>query len=319
MEIVWLLVSLVILYFSAEGLVSGASSLAKRIGISPLVIGLTIVSVGTSAPELVVSVKAALNGQSALSIGNVLGSNFFNIGIILGLSALIYPLAVKRQLLKLDVPVMILTTLLFFLFFLDSIISRIEAFIFIVMFVSYTVYLLISSKKKNIKTQDSDSEKEMHLEEEIRLNKHWTLDILLIGVGLLGLVYGSDLLVENAVIIAARLGMSEAMIGLTIVAAGTSMPELATSVVAAVKKRADIAIGNVVGSNIFNILLILGVAGLIQPISAPDINYVDSLFVIGISLLLWIFMKQGTRITRWQGAAFILFYLVYFSIKLSTM
>lgn len=319
MEIVWLLVSLVILYFSAEGLVSGASSLAKRIGISPLVIGLTIVSVGTSAPELVVSVKAALNGQSALSIGNVLGSNFFNIGIILGLSALIYPLAVKRQLLKLDVPVMILAALLFFLFFLDSVISRIEALIFIVMFVSYTVYLLISSKKKNIKTQDSDSEKEMHLEEEIRLNKHWTLDILLIGVGLLGLVYGSDLLVENAVIIAARLGMSEAMIGLTIVAAGTSMPELATSVVAAVKKRADIAIGNVVGSNIFNILLILGVAGLIQPISAPDINYVDSLFVIGISLLLWIFMKQGTRITRWQGAAFILFYLVYFSIKLTTM
>lgn len=319
MEIVWLLVSLVILYFSAEGLVSGASSLAKRIGISPLVIGLTIVSVGTSAPELVVSVKAALNGQSALSIGNVLGSNFFNIGIILGLSALIYPLAVKRQLLKLDVPVMILAALLFFLFFLDSIISRIEALIFIVMFVSYTVYLLISSKKKNIKTQDSDSEKEMHLEEEIRLNKHWTLDILLIGVGLLGLVYGSDLLVENAVIIAARLGMSEAMIGLTIVAAGTSMPELATSVVAAVKKRADIAIGNVVGSNIFNILLILGVAGLIQPISAPDINYVDSLFVIGISLLLWIFMKRGTRITRWQGAAFILFYLVYFSVKLSTM
>lgn len=319
MEIVWLLVSLVILYFSAEGLVSGASSLAKRIGISPLVIGLTIVSVGTSAPELVVSVKAALNGQSALSIGNVLGSNFFNIGIILGLSALIYPLAVKRQLLKLDVPVMILAALLFFLFFLDSIISRIEALIFIVMFVSYTVYLLISSKKKNIKTQDSDSEKEMHLEEEIRLNKHWTLDILLIGVGLLGLVYGSDLLVENAVIIAARLGMSEAMIGLTIVAAGTSMPELATSVVAAVKKRADIAIGNVVGSNIFNILLILGVAGLIQPISAPNINYVDSLFVIGISLLLWIFMKQGTRITRWQGAAFILFYLVYFSIKLTTM
>ncbi|RNC65988.1 calcium/sodium antiporter [Proteiniphilum sp. X52] len=317
MEIVGLLISLVILYFSAEGLVSGASSLAKRVGISPLVIGLTIVSVGTSAPELVVSIKAALHGQSALSIGNVLGSNFFNIGLILGLAAIIYPLAVKRQLLKLDVPVMILTTLLFFLFFLDSVISRVEAFIFIVMLVSYMAYLLVSSKKKNMKTQDSDSEKETHLEEGIRLNKHWTLDILLIGVGLLGLVYGSDLLVENAVIIAARLGMSESMIGLTIVAAGTSMPELATSVVAAVKKRADIAIGNVVGSNILNILLILGVAGFIQPISAPDINYIDSLFVIGISLLLWIFMKRGIRITRWQGVAFLLFYLVYFSFKLS--
>ncbi|SCD19823.1 K+-dependent Na+/Ca+ exchanger related-protein [Proteiniphilum saccharofermentans] len=313
MEIVWLLVSLVILYFGAEGLVSGASSLAKRIGISPLVIGLTIVSIGTSAPELVVSVKAAMNGQSALSIGNVLGSNFFNIGIILGLSALIYPLAVKRQLLKLDVPVMVMVSVLFFLLFLDSRISGIEALVFILLFVSYTGYLLISSKKKTHEAKDRGEE------DEIRLSKHWMLDVLFIGVGLAGLVYGSDLLVENAVIIAGRLGMSEAMIGLTIVAAGTSMPELATSVVAAIKKRADIAIGNVVGSNIFNILLILGVAGLIQPISAPDINYVDSLFVIGISLLLWIFMKQGTRITRWQGAAFILFYLVYFSIKLTTM
>lgn len=313
MEIVWLLISLVILYFGAEGLVSGASSLAKRIGISPLVIGLTIVSIGTSAPELVVSVKAALNGQSALSIGNVLGSNFFNIGLILGLAALIYPLSVKRQLLKLDVPVMVLTAVLFFLFFLDSRISRIEAVIFILLFVSYTVYLLFSSKKKNTKSKNQGDE------DEIRLSKHWLIDVLFIGVGLTGLVYGSDLLVENATIIAERLGMSEAMIGLTIIAAGTSMPELATSVVAAIKKRADIAIGNVVGSNIFNILLILGVAGVIQPISTPDINYVDSLFVIGISVLLWLFMKRSTRITRWQGVTFILFYLVYFSIKLSSM
>ncbi|WP_019537760.1 calcium/sodium antiporter [Proteiniphilum acetatigenes] len=313
MEIVWLLVSLVILYFGAEGLVSGASSLAKRIGISPLVIGLTIVSIGTSAPELVVSVKAAMNGQSALSIGNVLGSNFFNIGIILGLSALIYPLAVKRQLLKLDVPVMVLVSVLFFLLFLDSRISGIEALVFILLFVSYTGYLLISSKKKTHEAKDRGEE------DEIRLSKHWMLDVLFIGVGLAGLVYGSDLLVENAVIIAGRLGMSEAMIGLTIVAAGTSMPELATSVVAAIKKRADIAIGNVVGSNIFNILFILGVAGLIQPISTSDINYVDSLFVIGISLLLWLFMKMSTRLGRWQGGAFILFYLVYFSVKLSTM
>jgi len=313
MEIVWLLVSLVILYFGAEGLVSGASSLAKRFGISPLVIGLTIVSIGTSAPELVVSVKAALNGQSALSIGNVLGSNFFNIGIILGLSALIYPLAVRRQLLKLDVPVMIFTALLFFLFFLDSRISKIEALIFILFFISYTGYLLISSKKKTGKTKDSGEEG------QIRLSKHWLIDVLFIGVGLVALVYGSDLLVENAVIIAGRLGMSEAMIGLTIVAAGTSMPELATSVVAAIRKKADIAIGNVVGSNIFNILFILGVAGLIQPISTPEINYVDSLFVIGISLLLWLFMKRGIRITRWKGVAFILFYLIYFFVKLSWM
>ena len=308
MEIVWLLLSLVILYFGAEGLVTGAASMAKRMGLSPLVIGLTIVSIGTSAPELLVSVKAAMNGQSALSIGNVLGSNFFNVGIILGLSALIYPLSVKRQLLKLDVPVMILASLLFFVLFLDFEISRVEAFIFVLVLISYFTYMLVTSKKKQGKQTEEEN--------DIRLSKHWIIDILFIGVGLAALVYGSDMLVVNAVIIAGRLGMSEAMIGLTIVAAGTSMPELATSVVAAIKKRSDIAIGNVVGSNIFNMLLILGVAGLIQPISTFDINYVDSLFNIGIGVLLWLFMKRSSRITRAQGTVFLGVYLLYFFYKL---
>ena len=304
-----MLLSLVILYFGAEGLVSGAASLAKRIGISPLVIGLTIVSVGTSAPELLVSVKAALNGQGALSVGNVLGSNFFNVGIILGISAIIYPLAVKRQLLKLDVPVMVLSSLLFFLFFLDFTISALEATIFLLILITYITYMLRSSRKEKA-TQKGDEE------DEIKMSKHWLLDILFIGVGLAALVYGSDLLVVNAVIIAGWLGMSEALIGLTIVAAGTSMPELATSVVAALKKRSDIAIGNVVGSNIFNILLILGVAGLIAPLNAPDINYVDGLFNLGIGVLLWLFMKRSSRIKRVQGAVFLLFYLIYFTYKL---
>ena len=303
-----MLLSLVILYFGAEGLVTGAASMAKRMGLSPLVIGLTIVSIGTSAPELLVSVKAAMNGQSALSIGNVLGSNFFNVGIILGLSALIYPLSVKRQLLKLDVPVMILASLLFFVLFLDFEISRVEAFIFVLVLISYFTYMLVTSKKKQGKQTEEEN--------DIRLSKHWILDILFIGVGLAALVYGSDMLVVNAVIIAGRLGMSEAMIGLTIVAAGTSMPELATSVVAAMKKRADIAIGNVVGSNIFNILFILGVAGLIQPISTVEINYVDSLFNIGIGVLLWLFMKRSSRITRAQGTVFLGVYLLYFFYKL---
>ncbi len=173
----------------AEGLVSGAASLAKRIGISPLVIGLTIVSIGTSMPELIVSVKAAMNGQSAISIGNVLGSNFFNIGIILGMSALIYPLAVKRQLLKLDVPVMIFAALLFFLMFLDYKISHMEALIFILLLLSYISYLLFISKKNTAVEEE---------EEEIKQTKHWALDILFIGVGLLALVYGSDLLGEHA-------------------------------------------------------------------------------------------------------------------------
>jgi len=315
MEIVWLLVSLVILYFGAEGLVSGASSLAKRLGVSPLIIGLTIVSIGTSMPELVVSIKAAMVGQSALSIGNVLGSNMFNVGLILGLSAIIYPISVKRQLLKFDVPFMVITSVLFLLLFLDSNISRIEAGLLIVLFISYISYLYISSTKGQSKKQDQQDQKNQNTE-DVKISKHWSIDLLFIVVGLLALVYGSDLLVVNSIIIAERLGMSEAMIGLTIVAAGTSMPELATSVVAAIKKRSDIAIGNVVGSNIFNILLILGVAGLIHPISTPEINYMDSLFVVALGLLLWLFMKLGTRIRRWQGAAFILIYVLYFFTKL---
>ncbi len=308
MEVVWLLVSLVILYFGAEWLVSGASSFAARLGVSPLIIGLTIVSVGTSAPELVVSIKAAMMGQSAISVGNVLGSNLFNVGLILGISALIYPLAVKRQLLKFDVPVMFLTSVLFLFLFLDAKINFFEAFVFVFLFVAYMGYLFINSfKNKDKKAVD---------EEAIKKYKHWTIDILLIGLGLFGLIYGSNLLVDNAVIIAQKLGMSEALIGLTIVAAGTSMPELATSVVAAMKKRSDIAIGNVIGSNIFNILLILGVAGLIFPIETPDINVIDNLFVVGIGALLWVFMKIGTRIKRWQGAVFVGVYMVYFLYKL---
>lgn len=307
MEIVWLLVSLVILYYGAEGLVFGASSLAKRIGISPLVIGLTIVSVGTSMPELLVSIKASMNGQGAISIGNVLGSNMFNFGLILGLSAIIYPLSVKRQLLKLDVPVMVLTSVLFLLLYLDFEISRLEALLMLLILISYITYLFKTSKKEQKENQDSD----------IKLTKHWSLDIIFFVVGLVALAFGSELLVENSVIIAERLGMSEAMIGLTIIAAGTSMPELATSVVAALKKRSDIAIGNIVGSNIFNILLILGVAGLIQPISTPEIDYMDTLFVVALGLVLWIFMKYSSLIRRWQGAIFILMYILYFWIKLA--
>ena len=310
MVIVLLLVSLIILYYGAEWLVSGAASLAKRIGVSPLVIGLTIVSIGTSMPELLVSVKASMSGQGALSVGNVLGSNFFNLGLILGLSAIIYPLVVKRQLLKLDLPVLILSALLFILFFLDFTISRIEALMFVLIFTSYIVYMLVSSRKK--KCSEGESE-----EEEIKLSRHWLLDVLFIAVGLGALVIGSNLLVDNAVIVAGWLGMSEAMIGLTIVAAGTSMPELATSVVAAIKKRSDIAIGNVVGSNIFNVFLILGIAGLIHPLHAPDIDYVDGLFNLAISVLLWFFMKRSTRIYRYHGVVLVVFYLVYLIYKLS--
>lgn len=310
MEIVLLIISLVILYFGAEWLVGGASSLAARLKVSPLIIGLTIVSMGTSAPELVVSIKAAMVGQSALSIGNVLGSNLFNTALILGVSAFIVPLVVKRQLLKVDVPVMIIATVVFLVMFLDGELSSIESWILLAMFAAYMTYLFVTSLKNKDK-QDASQES------AIRIYKHWVIDVLLLGLGLAGLVYGSDLLVKNAIIIAQKLGMSEAMIGLTIVAAGTSIPELATSVVAAIKKHSDIAIGNVVGSNTFNLLLILGTAGAIYPIKTPDINIIDSLFLLGVSLALLLFMKMGTRINRWQGAIFLLMYASYYIIKLS--
>lgn len=308
MEIVLLIISIVVLYFGAEWLVGGASSLAARLNISPLIIGLTIVSMGTSAPELVVSIKAAMAGQSALSIGNVLGSNLFNIALILGVSALIVPLTVKRQLLKVDVPVMVGATLLFLIMFIDGKLSFTESLILIILFVGYMVYLFIVS----LKNKDSNEENTAM----IRIYKHWMLDVILIALGLVGLIYGSDLLVKNAIIIAQKLGMSEAMIGLTIVAAGTSIPELATSLVAAVRKQSDIAIGNAVGSNTFNLLLILGTAGVIYPIETPDINIVDSLFMLGIGVLLWVFMKIGTKINRVQGMIFLLAYVGYYVMKL---
>ena len=175
MEIVWLVVSLVILYYGAEGLVFGASSLAKRLGLSALVIGLTIVSIGTSAPELVVSANAAINGQSALSIGNVLGSNIFNIGVVLGLSAIIYPMLVNRQLLKFDVPVMIATSILFLLFFIDSEISRLEALLMILLFISYIAYLIITSRKEQKNSSETT-------QDDIKITKHWSLDIIFIVV-----------------------------------------------------------------------------------------------------------------------------------------
>ena len=308
MEFVWLLISLVILYFGAEWLVGGASSLAARLRISPLIIGLTIVSMGTSAPELVVSIKAAMAGQSALSIGNVLGSNLFNTALILGVSALIIPLTVKRQLLKVDVPVMVGATLLFLIMFLDGKLSFTESIILVGLFISYMAYLLIVSLKNKDTNENNDI--------IIRIYKHWAIDVSLIAVGLVGLIYGSDLLVDNAIVIAKNLGMSEAMIGLTIVAAGTSIPELATSIVAALKRQTDIAIGNVVGSNTFNLLLILGTAGAIHPIQTPDINITDSLFLLGTGLLLWLFMKTSTKLGRFQGLIFLLAYIGYYVMKI---
>ena len=235
--------SLVVLYFGADFLVKGSASLAVRFGISPLVVGLTVVAFGTSAPELLVSVQSALEGNPGIAVGNVMGSNIFNVCAILGISAMICPLRVNPRLIRLDAPVMLVATLLFVGIFRNGSFGRWAGILFFAGICAYTIYCVYKAKRGEAVEGD----------EEIKPTKSWMLDVVLVIAGLALLVWGSGLLVDNAVIIAKALGWSEAVIGLTIVAAGTSMPELATSVVAALKKRTDIAIGNLFGSNIYNL------------------------------------------------------------------
>ncbi|MEY8487077.1 calcium/sodium antiporter [uncultured Parabacteroides sp.] len=296
-----LILSLVALYIGAGWLVQGSSALALKAKVSPLVIGLTIVAFGTSAPELVVSLNATLSGQGDIAIGNIVGSNIFNIGVILGVSATICPLQVKKQLLRIDIPVMLAATLLLTVLFWNGTLSRVEGFFFLAGIIVYTLFSLFYSRKHG-------EGPNLELEEQ---PKHWAVDTLAIIGGLAVLVCASRLLVDNAVSIAKELGMSEAVIGLTIVAAGTSMPELATSIVAAYKRKTDITIGNIVGSSLFNILAIAGSCSLVHPIEAKNVNYIDLLVMLAISVLLLPLVKSGQKISRTEGFVLILFYVIY--------
>lgn len=296
-----LILSLVALYIGAGWLVQGSSALALKAKISPLVIGLTIVAFGTSSPELAVSLDAALNGQGDIAIGNIVGSNIFNIGIILGISATICPLQVKKQLLRIDIPVMLIATILLTLLFWNGTLGRTEGFFFLTGIIIYTLFCLFYSRKHG-------EGPNLELEEQ---PKHWAIDMLAIIGGLVVLVFASQLLVNNAVSIAKELGLSEAVIGLTIVAAGTSMPELATSIVAAFKRKTDIAIGNIVGSNLFNILAIAGSCSLVHPIEAKNVNDIDLLVMLAISALLLPLVKSGQKISRTEGFVLILLYMIY--------
>ena len=295
-----LILSLVALYFGADMLVKGSSSLALRAKISPLVVGLTVVAFGTSAPELVVSISSVLNGQGDIAIGNVVGSNIFNICIILGITAMIYPLQTKKQLIRIDIPLMILTSLVFVLFFWSGHLERWQGGLFVLGIISYLVFSFHMSRKEQ-------KEKE-ELQEQL---PPWYINLSNIVIGLVILVLGSQLLVDNATIIARSMGVSEAVIGLTIVAAGTSMPELATSVVAALKKNPEIALGNAVGSNIFNILAIAGITSLIHPIEALSVNYIDLLVMLAVSLILLPLAWSRYRLSRGEGLFLVVSYIGY--------
>jgi len=306
LSIVFILLSLVLLYYGAEWLVKGSSLVALQHGISPLVVGLTIVAFGTSSPELFVSMSAAIEGKGGIAIGNALGSNLFNICIILSIAALVSPLKIKLQLLKFDIPVVTGSTLLFILLFTDRTLQRWEGmllFVFLIAYVLLNLYFAKKEKKTEILQEFKDEMPET--------GKKWYIIAGLILAGLALLIGGSRLLVMGATEIARSLGVGETIIGLTIVAAGTSMPELATSALAAFRKEYDIAVGNVIGSNIFNILGILGISSLVKPISALAISNIDLVVLVLATLVLYPFFKTRYTLKRDEAIFLILIYCIY--------
>ncbi|MBQ9776655.1 MAG: calcium/sodium antiporter [Lentisphaeria bacterium] len=298
------------LYYGAEFLVKGGVSIARRAGVSPLVIGLTLVAFATSAPELVVSVSAAIDGSSDISLGNVVGSNICNIALILGLCACITPMVVQRQILRFDAHFMVGSAVLLAVFYLSGNgVNRIQALVLLAGMIVYVVWNVYASRKENAAAETEKTEE--------KLLPLWQ-SLLLIVLALALLVAGAKIFLRSAVFFAGKLGLSEAVIGLTIVAVGTSLPELATSVVAAIKGEDDIAIGNVVGSNIFNILCILGITPLIAPLKNAALDPVDMGAMILVSILLVPMMRTGWKISRKEGAALLILYAGYITYLLCT-
>lgn len=313
MMFVYLIGGFILLVIGAEVLVRGAARLAARFGISPLIIGLTVVAFGTSAPEMAVSTQSAFVGQGDIAIGNVIGSNIFNVLFILGLSALITPLIVSRQLVRLDVPIMIGAGFLAWLLAMDGSYSRLDGLILFACIIFYTSYLIISSLKAWKAGQSVESNDEY----STQINPHRFASLInaaYILVGLALLVTGSNFLVSGAVDLAKALGLSELVIGLTIIAIGTSLPELATSLIAACKGERDIAVGNIVGSNLFNLLAVLGLAGLVSPeniaVARSAISFDFPVMIAVMVACLPIFFA-GYRINRWEGTLFLGYYIAY--------
>ncbi|MCS7056660.1 MAG: calcium/sodium antiporter [Thermoflexales bacterium] len=306
------IVGLGLLIAGAELLVRGAARLAAAVGISALVIGLTVVAFGTSSPELAVSVQAALAGQADIAFGNVVGSNIFNILVIIGLSALITPLIVAQQLVRLDVPVMIGVTVLAALFAQNLNISRLEGIILFAGLVIYTIFLFVQSRREASAVVEQEYAQEFGERPRGPLQVALNLVFVVIGLGML--VIGSRWLVDGAVAIARVLGVSELVIGLTIVSAGTSLPEVATSLVAAIKGERDIAVGNAVGSNIFNLLSVLGLSSIAAPSGisvAPAALNFDVWVMLAVAIACLPVFFTGYRISRWEGAMFVGYYIAY--------
>lgn len=296
----------VLLILGAEGLVRGSVRIAHRLGISPLIIGLTVAAYGTSTPELVVSLKAAIMGSPAIAAGNVVGSNIFNVGVILGLTALLRPVQVQVQLIRIDTPLMIGVSLLGVALLYDGSVNRLEAGLLVVGLVAYTLFTVWFARHSSSADQAAYASAD-----DSPALPGWGLSVLYVAAGLGLLVLGGNFLVNGATALARDLGISEAIIGLTIVAAGTSLPELATSVLAALRGHADIAIGNIVGSNLYNLLAILGLTGLVHPIAGAGMSMLDLGTMLALAALLWPIIYTSQRVQRLEGAALLAVYAGY--------
>ena len=320
MSYLFLIVGFALLTIAANWLINGASSLAKRLNISDLVIGLTIVAFGTSAPELVVNIIAASEGSSDIALTNILGSNIINTLIILGVSAVIYPVACKRSTYRIEIPLSALAGLAVLILgtnFFGSItfgetyngLSRLDGIILLIIFVFFCAYTIY----QGLHNRESD-------EESFEAMPIWK-SLLLIIIGLTGLIYGGELIVSNAVSIAKGLGINESIIGVTIVALGTSLPELATSAVAAFKKNTDLAIGNVIGSNIFNVFFVLGLSAVINPLTSYQNLQIDAIMAAGSSMLLLIFiaLSRKRNINIYAGISMLTIYGIYLAWILTTI
>lgn len=310
-SIILIIIGFVLLIKGADFLVDSSSNIAKRFHIPEIVIGLTIVSIGTSLPELMVSVKSAISGHSDMSVGNVIGSNICNFLLILGLASTIKPLTFKRETRLIEIPLCLAYTIIFALICNTGIgITRIEAIVLIVLFALFIIYTVIMGiKGEEFDKEDGEEVKENETNKDFKMLKN----ILLIVVGIIALKFGGDLVVDNSVNLAEHFNISEQIISLTIVAIGTSLPELVTSVVAAIKGNSDISIGNIIGSNIFNMLLIMGVASLINPI-LYNIAYnfeIVILIIASIVLALFPVIPPKNKMSRRNGILYLLLYIIY--------
>lgn len=338
-NIMLLVLGVIIVLKGADWLTDGAVNIATRFGVSQMVIGLTIVAMGTSMPEFCVSMVSALKGTPDLAVGNVVGSNTFNTLLIVGCSALVAPIMVKRSSVKRDIPFAVVASLLMLLFCLDGAIGRVDA---AVLFAGFCLFMFVTlkyakttegptaavatsgatttaiSEASSSETSSSEasssetSDHEASSSEASQVSGTSMLKaVVMLVVGLLCLIAGSNMFVDNASFVASSLGVSDAVIGLTIVAGGTSMPELATSMVSAKKGNSDIAIGNVIGSNVFNILMIIGITGLVKPMHIAGITTLDLIMMLASMLLMWFFCRTTYKVKRWEGAVLTIVYIAY--------